>query len=55
MVGGRVDVPDVGSVNGPAAVLTAVALVLTFGFRLGTVPVLAVCAGLGMAWHGVAG
>lgn len=55
VLGGRVDVPDPASVNGQAAVLTAVALVLTFGFRLGTVPMLAVCAGLGMAWHGVAG
>lgn len=45
----RLQVPDLSSLAWPAVVITTVAAVLVFRFRLGTLKVLAVCAVLGIA------
>ena len=42
-------VPVLASVNLAAAALTALALLAVFRLRMGTVPVLALCAALGLA------
>ncbi|WP_456237113.1 chromate efflux transporter [Arenibaculum pallidiluteum] len=49
-LGMALDVPVPWSVNVPALALTAIAVLAVFRFRLGMVPTLALCAGLGMAW-----
>ena len=43
--------PDITSVHWPALAITAVALVATLRFHLGTIKMLALCAGLGIAWQ----
>jgi chromate transporter len=50
VAGLRLLVPDPGSLDIAAAVLAALALLLTFRFELGMLKVLGVCAALGAAW-----
>jgi chromate transporter len=49
------DAPVFASVNWPALVLTAAALVAIFRFRLGPLPVLAGCGIAGMLWFALGG
>ena len=46
----RLFVPEWGSIDLAAAALSALALVATFRFRLGMLPVFGVCALLGLGW-----
>jgi chromate transporter len=46
--GGSLDVPVLASVNLPALLLTAAAVVAMFRFRIGVLPVLAACAAVGV-------
>jgi chromate transporter len=49
------DVPDLMSVNLPSLVLTLAAAVAAFRFKVGVIPLLAACAGLGVVLHAVGG
>jgi chromate transporter len=49
------EVPDVATLNLPALVLTAAALVAVFRFRLGPMAVIPACAALGIGYRLVAG
>lgn len=42
--------PQPGSVNLPMLTLSTIAVALVFGFRLGVIPLLAACAGMGIGW-----
>ena len=45
------DVPVLTTLDLPALVLTAFALLAVFRLRIGMIPVLLATAGLGLAWH----
>ena len=44
-------IPELASVNWPAALLSALAFVLLFALHRGIITTLAICGGLAMAWH----
>jgi chromate transporter len=50
-LGMSIDVPDPGTLNLPAFVLTAGAVLAVFRFGVGMIPTLAACAALGVAYH----
>ena len=50
----RLHVPDLGSISGPALLLSGVAVVLLFVLHRGVLTTLAVCGALALAWHAVA-
>lgn len=45
----RIALPDIRSLDLPATLLTAIALVATFRMKVGALPVIGLCAGLGLA------
>ena len=47
-------IPELASVNWPAALLSALAFVLLFALHRGIIATLAVCGGLAVVWHVVA-
>ena len=47
---GWIDMPVLSSVNIPAVLLSAGAMIAVFRFRIGVLPVLGVCAGIGAAY-----
>jgi chromate transporter len=51
VLGLTLDVPMLASVNLAAVLLTLGALVAMFRFKVGMIPVLAACSGLGVLYH----
>ena len=49
-LGLRLELPVVSSLNIPSALLTAAAAVAAFRFRIGMIPLLLICSGVGVAW-----
>lgn len=47
----RLHVPELGSISGPALLLSGVAVVLLFVLHRGVLTTLAVCGALALAWH----
>jgi chromate transporter len=47
---GKMDLPILGSVNWPAAILTSAAIFAVFRLKLGVLPLLAGCAGAGLIY-----
>jgi chromate transporter len=47
----RLHVPDLGSISGPALLLSGVAVVLLFVLHRGVLTTLTVCGALALAWH----
>jgi chromate transporter len=50
----RLHVPELGSISGPALLLSGVAVVLLFVLHRGVLTTLAVCGALALAWHAMA-
>ena len=51
LFGGTLDVPVLSTVNLPALILTAAAVVAVFRFKVGVLPVLAACATVGIVYQ----